>query len=101
MQIALINILTFHRDFAKFFLSCSDTVPWIFLLLAALPDILKEEGKVYTISISKWKYIQENTNNFENVYTYTYKRMKMTLGKTDKWEIRNKTSTAKQNRKLL
>lgn len=35
-------ILTFHRDLAKFFLSCSDTVPWIFLLLAAFPEILQE-----------------------------------------------------------
>lgn len=36
---------TFHRDLAKFFLSCSDTVPWIFLLLAALPEILKGSAK--------------------------------------------------------
>jgi len=32
--------LTLHRDFAKFFFSCSETVPWIFLLLAAFPQIL-------------------------------------------------------------
>jgi len=35
------NQLTLHLDFAKFFFSCSDTVPWIFLLLAAFPEILQ------------------------------------------------------------
>lgn len=33
---------TFHLDFAKFFFSCSETVPWMFLLLAAFPDILQQ-----------------------------------------------------------
>lgn len=34
-------IHTLHRDFANVFFSCSETVPWIFLSLAALPDILR------------------------------------------------------------
>lgn len=41
--ICLITVATwyacFHRDLAKFFFSCSATVPWMFLLLAALPLI--------------------------------------------------------------
>ena len=34
---------TLHRDFAKFFFNCSDTELWMFLVLAALPDILQEQ----------------------------------------------------------
>ena len=33
--------LTLHRDLAKFFFNCSETELWIFLVLAALPDILR------------------------------------------------------------
>jgi len=39
---ALAPLLTLHRDLAKFFFSCSETVPWMFLLLASSPEILEE-----------------------------------------------------------
>lgn len=45
---------TFHRDFAKFFFNCSDTVPWMFLLLAALPDILKEKHNRRRLAIGSY-----------------------------------------------
>ncbi len=37
---------TLHRDLAKFFFSCSETELWMFLVLAALPDILMNGRRV-------------------------------------------------------
>jgi hypothetical protein len=37
---------TLHRDLAKFFFSCSETELWMFLVLAALPDILMDGRRV-------------------------------------------------------
>ena len=37
---------TLHRDLAKFFFSCSETELWMFLVLAALPDILMDEIRI-------------------------------------------------------
>jgi len=44
------RVRTFHLDLAKFFLSCAETVPWMFLLLAALPDILKRIRRINAVT---------------------------------------------------
>ena len=37
---------TLHRDLAKFFFSCSETELGMFLVLAALPEILMDEIRI-------------------------------------------------------
>lgn len=53
---SLFSFFTFHRLFAKFFFSCSDTELWMLRSLAALPEILWDKTDNHTITMYVHQY---------------------------------------------